>query len=284
MRYCGRDFSDGELVEVRRIAAEPGRNRAAISRLVCEALQWRKPDGGLKQMSCRVALLRMQGDGHLLLPPPRRRNGNRTPYARRTQQAQPQAAILEPVCELHNLRLEPVVSKDDSHLWNEYVDRYHYLGYQRLPGAQLRYFARTDDRTLAVLGFGAAAWKIAPRDDFIGWTVAQREQRLHLVVNNARFLILPWVQSRHLASKLLALAARRLPADWSRRYGYRPALLESFVDKERFAGTSYKAANWQCLGDTQGRGKLDRHKLRALPIKSIWVFPLARHFRRVLAG
>lgn len=283
MKYCGRDFSDAELVEIRRlIAVEPTRTRVAISQLVCEAFGWRKPDGGLKEMSCRVVLLRMQGDGLLVLPPPRNGNANGKRFTRRTPMAEPQPLFDTPVGELRELRLDLVANGQESKLWNEYVDRYHYLGHQPLPGAQLRYFARTEGRILALLGFGAAAWKTAPRDTFIGWSRAQRESRLHLVVNNARFLILPWVSSKHLASKLLSMAARRLPADWLARYGYRPVLLETFVENERFSGTCYKAANWQRLGDTQGRGKLDRHRTQSLPSKSVWVFPLLRRFRQNL--
>ncbi len=283
MRYCGREFLDAELAEIRRtIAEDPNRTRWAISQRVCETLGWRKPDGGLKEMSCRVALLRMQEDGLVRLPPPRGRNGNGTRSRRRTRQAEPQQPFLTPARARRNLRLDLVKTKPDSLLWNEYVDRYHYLGYTPLPGAQLRDVARVDDRVLALLGFGAAAWKTAPRDAFIGWTPLQREQRLHLVVNNARFLILPWVTSTHLASKLLGLAARRLPGDWHARYGYRPVLLETFVEKERFSGTCYRAANWLYLGDTQGRGKLDRHRLHALPRKSVWAFPLTPRFRRLL--
>ncbi|MFC1641915.1 Druantia anti-phage system protein DruA [Myxococcota bacterium] len=115
-------------------------------------------------------------------------------------------------------------ARHGSHLWNEYIDRYHYLGYQPLPGSQLRYFARTEGRVLTLLGFGAAAWKTAVRDPFIGWTSEQRQSRLHLVVNNARFLVLPWVQSRHLASRLLGMVARRLAHDWEQRYSYRPVV------------------------------------------------------------
>jgi len=233
-------------------------------------------------MSCRVALLRMQADGLLSLPPPRRKNGNGTRYPRRTAQAEPELALCAPVAELRDLCVSPIADQHESSLWNEYIARYHYLGYQVLPGAQLRYFARAEGRLIALLGFGAAAWKTAPRDDFIGWTSAQREQHLHLVVNNARFLILPWVSSPHLASKLLAMTARRLPVDWLARYGVRPVLLETFVDKERFAGTCYKAANWIYLGDTQGRGKLDSHHRRALPAKSVWGLPLDRRFREFL--
>ena len=189
-----------------------------------------------------------------------------------------------PAGALEDLRLELVSSRAQSRLWNEYVQRHHYLGYQPLPGAQLRYFARSQGRVLALLGFGAAAWKTAPRDLFIGWSHDQRKQRLHLVVNNARFLILPWVRSPHLASKLLGMAARCLPDDWLQRYGYRPVLLETFVEKERFAGTCYKAANWKLLGETQGRGKLDVHTRRALPVKTVWVLPLARRFREILCA
>jgi hypothetical protein len=272
------------LQEIRRIIAEDSaRTRWAISQRVCEALGWRKPDGGLKEMSCRVALLRMQADAIVRLPPPRRRNGNGKGYARRTAQAQPQEPFLVPACALADLRIVPVSEPAQSRLWNEYIDRYHYLGYRRLPGAQLRYFAQAGGRTLAALGFAAAAWKTAPRDTFIGWSREQRERGLRFVVNNARFLILPWVSSRHLASRLLGMAVRRLPQDWLARYGYRPVLLETFVDR-RFAGTSYKAANWLRLGDTQGRGKLDTHNLHAQPVRSVWVLPLWRHFRRVLCA
>ncbi len=282
IRYCGREFTDNELTKIRRIAQETGKSRRAISLLVCEALNWKKLDGGLKQMSCRVAMLRMQADGLLRLPPPRQGNSNGRRYAQRTPAGEPRSPICAPVGQLRDLRLRLVSETAESRLWNEYIERYHYLGYQKLPGAQLRYFAETEGKAVALLGFGAAAWKTSPRDIFIGWTPAQREERLHLVVNNARFLILPWVSSPHLASKLLGMAARRLPEDWQRRYGYRPALLETFVEKQRFVGTCYKAANWRCVGDTQGRGKLDTTHARTLPVKSVWLYPLSSRFRQLL--
>ena len=177
-------------------------------------------------------------------------------------------------------KVRPLADQREAQLWREYVDRYHYLGYTPLPGAQLRYLVTSQCRVLAVVGFGASAWKAAPRDRFIGWSVAQREARLHLVVNNARFLILPWVQVRNLASTVLARISRRLPDDWQARYGYRPLLLETFVQSDRFAGTSYRAANWTRVGQTQGRGKLDIHHQRQLPTKDIWLYPLRRDFRR----
>ena len=166
----------------------------------------------------------------------------------------------------------PVATSKLSSLWNELIERYHYLGHKPLPGAQIKYLVFSSQGTpLAALGFGAAAWKVAPRDNFIGWSPQQRERNLHLIVNNARFLILPWVISRNLASRILSIAAKQLPLDWQKYYNYQPVLLETFVQKNRFKGTCYRAANWILIGQTQGRGKLDRYNKYPLPIKDIFV-------------
>ncbi len=283
MRYCGRTFSVQELEVIHSIMADnPSRHRLALSRLVCERLDWRRPNGDLKDMSCRVVMLRMHRDGLIQLPPPRHARYNGRLRRRRTPQAEPQLPIIASVDELPELHVRPVAQGAEAALWREYVDRYHYLRYTPLAGAQMRYVVRSEPHTLAVLGFGASAWKVAPRDQFIGWSAAQREARLPLVVNNARFLILPWVQVRNLASWVLAHTCRRLPHDWQTRYGYRPLLLETFVQCDRFLGTSYRAANWFHVGQTQGRGKLDVHTRRALPKKNIWLYPLRRDFRRRL--
>jgi hypothetical protein len=283
MRYCGREFSEEELTQIRaRICEQPQRTRLDISRLVCRTLHWYKPDGGLKEMSCRVALLRMQRDGLIRLPPPLTKNGNGKVHLRRSPAAEPKPPMLMDVATFQELRVEVVSGGKESALWNEYISRYHYLGYTPLPGAQLRYVVRFQAEKLALLGFGASAWKVAPRDRFIGWTAEQRKRNLHLVVNNARFLILPWVHAKNLASKILSLVIKRLPEDWQKRYGYRPVLLESFVECGRFLGTSYKAGNWIPVGLTQGRGKLDVKNEYALPKKSIWLYPLTKDFRQVL--
>mgnify|MGYP000635707273 FL=1 len=229
-------------------------------------------------MSCRVALLRMHREGLIELPAPRHKVNPCRSFARRTLQAQPGALLEAAVHELSALRLE-VVARKDSALWNEYIDRYHYLGYKPLPGAQLRYFAYAGEHLVGLLGFGAAAWKSGPRDEWIGWSRTQRHRNLGGVINNARFLILPWVRVSSLASKLLAMAARSLPAHWEGRYGYRPVLLETFVEAERFSGTCYRAANWTCVGQTQGRGKLGDHRLGQVPVKTVWVYPLTKDFR-----
>jgi len=283
VRYCGRDFSPQELDQIRRLIAEtPGGSRAELSRLTCQALHWRKPDGGLKDMSARVAMLRMQADGLIELPPPR--NPRPDPRVRITPDTDPAPAFSEVATNLRPLQLRRVTSAADSRRWNESIERYHYLGHKPLPGAQLRYFIHAQGQCLALLGFGAAAWQTAPRDRYIGWDHAQRQRNLPLIVNNARFLILPWVQVPHLASMILAQAARELPQHWHNAYGIRPVLLETFVEIPRFRGTCYKAANWIHLGQTKGRGKLGPAGKQSVPIKDIWVYPLERHFRDRLTG
>jgi len=284
-RYCGRVFTSAEIERIRAlIAAEPKRNRAQLSREVCDILGWLRPDGRPKEMSCRVAMLRMERDGLISLPPPAPgvRNSNGRIRPRFTSRSDPELPITLPAGRLGVLEFRSVEKRRDSSLWNELIERYHYLGYKPLPGAQMRYFVLSGSRLLAALGFGASAWKVAPRDRFIGWSPEARTQNLHLVVNNARFLILPWVNSRNLASRILSAVAKRLPLDWEKRYGYEPVLLETYVHQDRFRGTCYRASNWVHVGDTQGRGKLDRHHRHSLPVKAVLLYPLRRDFRRRL--
>jgi hypothetical protein len=220
----------------------------------------------------------MQADGLITLPPPRKAKPvSYQAYPQLEQAVQEPASV--PAVDLEQLTIQLVDKRRDSLLWNAYIQHHHYLGHQLIPGAQLRYFVRAAGEVVALLSFGASAWKTQPRDEFIGWTHEQRPRHLHLVVNNARFLILPWIRCRNLASRVLALTARRLADDWDKAYAYRPVLLETFVEKPRFTGTCYKAANWQYLGDTKGRGKLDAAHRNAEPIKSVWVYPLVRNFR-----
>jgi len=281
-RYSGRAFAAQEIERIDAlIRKHPQASRQQLSYRVCEVFDWRKPNGSLKDMSCRVALLRMHREGLIELPAPRHKVNPCRDFARRTAQAAPGPLLEAAVHELDELRLERV-ERQASALWNEYIDRYHYLGYKPLPGAQLRYFAYAGDRLVGLLGFGAAAWKTGPRDEWIGWSREQRRRNLGAVVNHARYLILPWIRVKGLASKLLAMASRGLAEDWAGRYGYRPVLLETFVEAERFAGTCYRAANWTCVGRTQGRGKLGDHRLGQVPIKTVWVYPLAKDFRERL--
>lgn len=277
-RYCGRDFPADDIALIRDLIAEdPARTRAELSRLTCRALQWRKADGGLKDMSARVAMLRMHDDGLIELPAPRcKRPDQRVRIGSRSDPGEP---FDQPARALTPLALRRIRTKCESRLYNEYIQRYHYLGHKPLPGAQLRYIVYSGEQPIALLGFGAAAWTSAPRDRYIGWTHQQRRRNLHLVVNNARFLILPWVQSKNLASMILAKAARILPSHWQEVYRYRPVLLETFVENPPFQGTCYKAANWIYLGQTKGRGKLGPAGKQSVPIKDLLVYPLDRCFR-----
>jgi len=285
MRYCGREFGEDEVGLIKNIiSSDPKLNRQRISKLVCEALDWYKPDGGLKDMSCRVALLRMQDDGLIKLPPPLWNTGNGKTYKRRTSACEPRAALNIPVSCFSELQFELVRNRNDSYVWNEYIDRYHYLGYKPLPGAQLRYFVKSEQQVIALFGFGAAAWKTAPRDHFIGWNQIQREKNIHLVVNNARFLILPWISSHNLGSRLLSMAAKRIADDWHNLYKYRPILLESFVDQEKFKGICYKAANWIYVGQTKGLGKVYWGRKTSVPKKDVFLYPLNKNYKKTLAS
>ena len=285
MRYCGRIFSATELTGIQRlIATNPEDSRVALSRCVCELLHWYRQDGRLKDMSCRVAMLRMQDDGLIKLPPPRNGNNNGKAYLRKTTTADPRPIPLEiHSSDFDDLRVYPVVEKSDSLLWNEYIQRYHYLGYAPMPGDQIRYFVRFAEEVTALFWFRAAVWKTAPRDRFIGWSDSQRKKNLHLVINNSRFLILPWVHSPNLASRVLSMTKKRIADDWFYRYKYFPVMAETFVETPRFYGTCYKAANWICLGHTKGIGRLGIANNPQLPIKSIWVYPLVKNFRKELS-
>lgn len=281
-QYSGRTWSCEDIDIVRGlIAAAPSARRAELARLVCEAFGWRSHGGELKLMSCRVAMLRMYRDGLIELPPPRcvcrppRRNLT-------SERSDPQPQLTLAVTDLRDLKIELVTRGEPLSLWNEFVGRYHYLGYARIVGAQLRYFITGGGRVLGAMGFGGAAWKVAPRDQFIGWSIAEREKHLHLIVNQTRFLILPWVRCQNLATKVLAMTAKRLATDWSTRYGYRPVLIETFVDTTRYQGTCYQAGNWLKVGLTKGRSRMDRYHANDQPVKSIWLLPLHGNFRALL--
>jgi hypothetical protein len=280
---CGRPFDAADLERIRReiVAADPPL-RSEVARRVCRTLEWTDALGRPKVMSARVGLLRLHRAGLIELPAPSRGNGNGRGLMRGPDGWPEPVAVGGAVGELSGLRLAAVLEPSASRLWNGLIARYHYLGYTPLPGAQLRYLIHYDGGVLGAIGFAAAAWKVAVRDRWIGWDGRCRAAHLGRVLNNARFLLLPWVQVKNLASKVLALAAARLPEEFAARYGERVVLLETFVQRPRFAGTCYRAANWQYLGETTGRGKCDRTHQAALPRKAVYVYPLAAQFRAAL--
>jgi len=185
--------------------------------------------------------------------------------------------------EYEPIRLEIARSGENLKRWRAYVKQYHILGDRPVYGSRLQYFVKSNDIELGCIQFSASSWALEERDKWIGWTVDDRKARLHLIVNNSRYLIFPWVHIRNLASKALSLAARQIQEDWLREYCYAPVLLETFVD-EKFKGTCYKAANWIYLGQTKGRGRMDRHKKYALSRKAIFVYPLQKDFKACLKG
>ena len=283
--YCGREFSPDDIQTIRRLMQQdPSLKRSPLSRKLCELWHWTKPNGELKDMTCRVALSRMHSDGLITLAPSQIPNARRRPHFAPTQASDPQTPLAQPVHELGPLTLHPVTGTAPSRLWNEYIARYHYLGYTPLSGSQIRYYVFAAEQLVALISFGASAWKLAQRERFIGWQEPQRLKNLQLVVNNARFLILPWIESKGLASKILSRAARRLPEDWLARYGFRPVLLETFVELERHHGTCYKAANWINVGQTAGRGKKSSSHRQLIPVKDIWLYPLRKNFASVLCS
>jgi hypothetical protein len=274
-----------DVEEIRRLLADhPSWNRTRLSRELCDRWDWRGAGGALKDMACRNLLLRLERAGLIELPARQGRsvNGfrNRCPGDAPHQTD----AIRGRLSGLLPLRLAPVgAGGEEARSFRCLVSRYHYLGLRNTPGANIKYLVYSrQGRALGCFLFASAAWKCAARDGFIGWDAPSRERNLSLVANNTRFLILPWVEVPHLASHALSLASRRLSADWEAKYASPIVLLETFVDRERFRGTCYKAANWRLVGQTQGRTRADRHHSIQAPIKDIYLYPLSKHFRERL--
>ena len=283
--FSGRCFAPDEVALMRQAATDyGGLGITEISRTICEWLDWKRPNGRLKNHECRLLLERLHNQGLLTLPVLRRsgRRGPRTvtPDTRSDCQTPIQCRL----ADLEPLRLA-LIDDSDSTLWRQLIQRYHYLGCRVPVGAHLRYFVYSaQGQILACLLWTSPAWKMAARDRWIGWNPDQRARNLQFIVNNSRFLILPWVHVKGLASSILARSARQLPHHWCHHYGYSPLLLETLVDVSRFNGTCYRAANWIALGQTTGRGRMDRHHKSLGTQKQIFVLPLHRHVQHRLCN
>jgi len=282
--YFGREISEEDISMIQwTVSTFTSLSRTELSATVAESLGWLTPAGKPQAIQCRSCLEALEAEGLITLPAVREahaagRRGKSVGFA-----SAPEGPLVESVTALG---LAQAKSKADRLRWRSYVQEYHYLGYVLEFGPQLRYFIidKSDGAELGCIQFSAAAWALAPRDKWIGWDKAKREANLGLIVKNSRFLIYPWVRVRNLASRALALTAKQLPGDWEELYGYKPALMETFVDSSKFAGTSYKAANWAYLGQTKGRGRGDTHHENAAGAKAIYVMPLCKDYRRVLLG
>jgi hypothetical protein len=260
------------------------KGRKHISRVLCQEWNWRQPNGRLKDMACREVLLTLNRNGLISLPPRlhsannEKRNRSipiieiqQTPLNGKPSQFQPVSLQL-----VRNTSLEP--------LYNSLIQQHHYLGYKQIVGNHLKYIAFIADQPVACLGWGSAAWSVKSRDALIGWNKSTKENNLHFIANNTRFLILPWISIKYLASKVLALCANRISDDWLNVYNHPLYLLETFVEKDRFKGTCYKAANWTRVGQTKGIAKRGHDHLFHGKIKDVFLYPLKRHFRERLIG
>jgi len=258
-------------------------NRTRLSKELCLHWNWRRETGALKDIACRSLLRRLEQLGHIQLPKALHKNDS--PERRRIVQPvlHSKEAIECDLKELYPIEIQLVERGFELKLFKYLISAYHYLGWSGTVGENLKYlFFDNQERVLGCFMFGAGAWKVKPRDNFIGWSCGMRERNLSMVVNNNRFLILPWVKVPHLASHILGRLCRGVNSDWQEKYNHPVYLLETFVEKDRFLGTCYKAANWVHVGQTQGRGKLDVKMQYQLPIKDIWLYPLEVSFREKL--
>jgi hypothetical protein len=287
MQICGQEFSS-ETIEriIKFIAERPDVSRTELSLHVCEWLDWKSPNGKCKEMSCRMALLKLEKEGLVQLPV----GGQSPPKARRDTEAndlglEPIPEICCSLPELGKVELIPIENRrsGQAHIWNRLMNAYHYLGARPLCGAQIRYLIVSENYGyLGGLSFSAAAWKLQARDQWIGWDDEARQAHLHQVICNSRFLILPQVEVANLASRVLSLAAKRVSYDWQIRYNIEPVLLETFVDRDRFKGSCYRAANWRHVGTTKGRGRNHCHGDDNVSVKDIYLLPLCEDFREIL--
>ena len=288
-KFCGNPVSKEQIAEITGIVATfPKLTRTELANTICELYSWKRPTGKLKTIECRQFLERLDAKGIIQLPACQKQYVKRTKFKiNNTELSNAQAIISVKLRDLSPIYLSRVCNYADRQLWYEYMERYHYLGY-RLPfGAQLRYFiiSGLGKVRLGCLQFSSPAWRMSARDEWIGWNDEQRKKNLQKIINNSRFLIFPWVQVKNLASTVLGQVVKKVPCDWQAFYGYRPTLLETLVDKKRFAGTCYRAANWVHVGETTGRGRMDRqNRLKGMAVKDIYLYPLIKSFRRDLVG
>jgi hypothetical protein len=281
----GRRIKPVEFYQVRElVAGHPQWSRYRLSRELCALWDWRTASGQCKDMAARTLLLKLAQRGWITLPERRGPSPNGHRLAPPPVRVWERTPITGRLSDLGEVRISEESSGPEGRAEvRAALSQFHYLGWRTPVGENLRYVVRDGaGRLLAVLVFGAAAWKCAARDQWIGWSPRQREAGLSRIANNSRFLIVPWAQIAHLGSWILGRVARRITGDWRQKYGHRIGLLESFVERERFAGTCYRAANWQNVGTTTGRSRQDRTRTLQVPVKDVWVWPLRRDFREAL--
>lgn len=283
----GRRLTPDDILRIRElIAGNPDWSRRRLSEVLCAEWEWRNGNGQMKDMAARSLLVKLHARGVILLPPRRQAPSNRMVCRRPSRQewdTTPVTGFLQDLMPLHVREVSTDVTARIRFV--AALAEYHYLGCRGTVGENLQYMVMDKaGRLLACLLFGSAAWKCRPRDQFIGWLPERRAGKLHLLTNNTRFLILPFVRVPHLASWILGRVLRRLSADWQKKYGHAILLVETFVERERFAGTSYRASNWIRLGATTGRSRQDRRHSLRVPVKDVYLYPLDPGFREELSA
>jgi hypothetical protein len=285
LSFRGRQIRQADVIFLREfIAANPGLSRRQLSVQVCRAWNWVQPNGQPRDMVCRGLMLGLHRAGHIQLPTKRRSPPNNAIAHRRVGQVESYdiSPIEGSLGSLGPVEIRLVRRAEGEELFAHLLNRYHYLGYSRPVGEHLKYLVIAAARPIACLAWNSGPLKLKLRDHFVGAPRQTYAHNLHLIAYNSRYLIAPWVKVPHLASHLLGRIARRISADWQQLYEHPIALLESFVDVERFAGTCYRAANWQCVGRSVGRGTKSTVHYQNTSIKELWVYPLSRNFRQHL--
>ncbi len=284
VKYQGKVATSQDVEFINKVLSEnPNDSRYALSQKLCKAWNWVQPNGVLRDMVCRGFLLRLEEAGYIKLPPRRYTPSN--PLVKRKKPSPvevDQTPLENSVSEFRSLQIRQVRYTEDEKLFNGLISQYHYLGYCHPVGEHLKYVFYFHDRPIACFAFSSAPRHIGCRDRYIGWSSDVRRSNIHLIAYNTRFLILPWVRSKHLASHLLSKIVKIVSADWREVYKHSVYFLETFVDTERFEGTCYKAANWVYLGKTTGRGKNDQTNKPNRSIKAVWGYPVVKDFRRLL--
>lgn len=284
----GRQLASADLATIRDlIVTHPDWHRTQLSQELCRRWRWVNDKGRLKDMAARAMLRKLNGAGLIELPAPVRsaNNGTRNQPVNLASLGQEARPIESKLSDLQPIHIQRVESTEETRRLRGLLQQHHYLGYTGPVGENLQYLVHDcRGRLLGCLLYGAAAWRVADRDRFIGWDQATRERGLSRIANNMRFLILPWVRVPHLASHLLAATRQRLSTDWQEKYGHRILLLETFIEQPRFAGTCYKADNWIRVGQTTGRTRNQQSGAPRVPVKSVWLYPLHRGFRQALAA
>jgi hypothetical protein len=282
--YRGRHISAEDIAFINALIAQnPADSRRALSKKLCQAWNWRQANGALRDMICRGLMLGLHRAGHIRLP--EKKSHPKNPFVDRKKPGKvsiDNSPINGRLSQLKPFKYEQVRRTPAEKLFNSLIEHHHYLGYCHPVGEQLKYIVYWQKRPIACLSWSSAPRHIGCRDRHIGWSQRLRKERIHLLAYNSRFLILPWVRVKYLASHILGRMARILCSDWQAVYRHPIYYLETFVDKQRFAATCYKAANWICLGDTTGRGKADQTHRPNRTIKAVWGYPLDKQFRKRL--